>query len=173
MGSCDAVHRALEQHGLLLLQDKSLASVVGMIAGETLRGSWWSHAKAQEIFQCMERFRDDEVVSTRLAGGKVTFVHRSLWPALLAVATCGEPWQKTSAKTKGELQKRLLMHGEEVHTESGRHELVLRPWSEWASRYGVEKMDSVEDARAQLEAAIVKIGGQRSLLPWSRPRRPR
>ena len=36
----------LEEHGLLLLQDKTLPSLVGLIAGEPVSGSWWGHPRA-------------------------------------------------------------------------------------------------------------------------------
>jgi hypothetical protein len=33
-----------------------------------------------------------------------------------------------------ELERRLLVHTEEVHTESGRHEILLEPWLTWSRR---------------------------------------
>ena len=168
---CRAVRTALERDGLLLLQDKVLRSVAAIIAGETISGSWWSHPKSQVIFNCLESLEDEgDVVATRLAGGKVTFVHRKLWPALLAVATASEAWQTNglNERTAKTLQERLLMHGEEVHTESGKHQTVLQPWSEWGAKHGVERMTAIDAAREQLEAAVAKIGGKAALLPWHR-----
>src|SRR5215213_3774175 len=94
MNSCADVLKALTTHGLLLLQDKSALDVVGMLAGEKLSKSWWSHARGQAIFACLERLDGDpDVLTARLVAGKVTYVHRRLWPQLLAVACSGEAWQ--------------------------------------------------------------------------------
>ena len=49
---------------------------------------------AQTIFQVNERLDDHpDVLIAKLLAGKVTFVHRQFWPAVLAVATSEEPWQ--------------------------------------------------------------------------------
>src|SRR6267378_6773708 len=134
MNTCRAVEHALSEYGVLLLQDKSVRSVVGVITGERLSTSWWSHAKGGEIFACVEKLGDDpDVLVSRLLAGKVTYVHRKLWPAFLALACSNEPWQTsglsesarellraviaTSAvRAKGlaprELQERLLVHAE-------------------------------------------------------------
>ncbi|MGH9457127.1 MAG: hypothetical protein ACRD2J_05745 [Thermoanaerobaculia bacterium] len=53
--TCDDVRRGLREHGLLLLQDKTLPSVVGILTGEALSGSWWSHPRAGAIFACWSR----------------------------------------------------------------------------------------------------------------------
>jgi hypothetical protein len=85
---------ALERYGLLLFSDPALPSLVGMIVGEPLRTSWWGHPLGSVIYSAMNRLEDDPVVlSTKLVAGKVTYVHRRLWPAVLAVATAREAWQ--------------------------------------------------------------------------------
>lgn len=150
-----------------MLQDKVLTSVTGIITGESLSTSWWGHAKGQEIFACLESLDDSAVLTTRLVAGKVTFVDRALWPDFLAVAMSGEPWQRVGeGGTARELQERLLVHAQEVHTASGRHEVVLQPWSEWLNGRDVDRDVAVEDARHALEEAVVNIGGTVKLLPW-------
>ena len=176
------VEKALARDGVLLQQDKNAADVVGLITGEKLSSSWWSHPKGQEIFECLDRLHDHpDVLESRLIAGKVTFVHRRLWPEFLAVAQSGEPWQtrglsdkarallKSLGDAKGpaarELQERLLVHAEQVHTESGRHEIRLRPWSSVAD---VKVARDVEKARATIEAAVESIGARVASLPWNR-----
>jgi hypothetical protein len=84
----------LRRYGLLLKQDKGRPSVVGLVTGEVLTGSWWSHPQAKEIFDLLEALSERaDVLETKLLGGKVTFVFESLWPAWLGVATCAEAWQ--------------------------------------------------------------------------------
>src|SRR6059058_1350621 len=101
----DLVLGALREHGLLLMQDKKIASVVGIITGEALSTSWWSHPRSHEIFRCVELLSDDaDVLTSRLIAGKVTFVHRRLWPAFLSVALSNAPWQKTKSQAPRELQ---------------------------------------------------------------------
>lgn len=84
----------LKQTGFLLESDPKLPSVATLIAGEPLRGSWWSHPRAQEIFQVNEKLDDhNDVLITKLISGKVTFVHRKLWSELAAIGDSREPWQ--------------------------------------------------------------------------------
>src|SRR5262249_29115982 len=84
----------LAGRGLLLEQDKTLPSVVGILTGEPVRTSWWSHPKARLIFAILSKLADHpDVLFTKLLYRKDTLVHRSLWPALLAVARAREEWQ--------------------------------------------------------------------------------
>jgi len=155
----------LERCGLLLQQDKKLTSVVGLVTGESLPTSWWSHPRAQEIFNILQRL-DDIALPTRLVAKKVTLVHRRLWPALLTVATSNEAWQRPVKETDAKrIQERLLAVAREVHTESGKHVVVLEPWSDWAKREHVKPI-AIDDARAALEQAVLNIGGTSRLLPW-------
>jgi len=178
--TCDDVRKALEAHGLLLMQDKVLPSVAGLITGESLSSSWWSHPKGQEIFRCLDLLSDDpDVLTTRLIGGKVTFVHRSLWRPFLSIATANEPWQTrglsaparallksvpTMAKGPAvrELQERLLVRAMEVHTEAGRHEIRVDAWPR------VKRAMPAEAARAEIERAAAAIGALPRTLPWNR-----
>jgi hypothetical protein len=180
---------ALTRAGLLLQQDKHALNVVTLITGETLHTSWWSHPKAQVIFAVLSRLDEHpDVLLTKLLSGKVTLVHRSLWPALLAVATGDEPWQmdglsekarrllaslhevkhpiRSSGPAVKELESRLLAHAQEIHTESGKHEIVLQPWSIWAKEARVKPLRSVSAAKRQLEEAAQAIGAAGSAMPW-------
>lgn len=184
------VLEALSSSGLLLKQDKRVPNVVTLVTGESLRTSWWSHPKARLIFAVLSDLSDhSDVLFTKLLYRKVTLVHRSLWPAFLAVAAAGEPWQlrglspsarallatvneskaavRCSGKTVRELEYRLLGHAEEVHTESGRHETVLEPWSAWRRRVGINPLHSAAVGRRDLENAANAIGVQSSAFPWS------
>jgi hypothetical protein len=165
----DRVLRELRERGLLLQQDKSIASVVGLITGESLSKSWWSHPQSHAIFQCLEKLADDaDVLTSRLIAGKVTFVHRRLWPAFLSVALSNAPWQKPKSQEPRELQQRLLVAAKEVHTASGRHELQLQSWNDWAREHDAHERIAIDEAIAQLEEAAVAIGARASMLPWRR-----
>jgi hypothetical protein len=185
-----AVLRTLAGSGLLLKQDKRIPNVVTLLTGESLQTSWWSHPKAHLIFGALSELSvHPDVLFTKLLYGKVTLVHRNLWPAFLAVASADEPWQlhglsksarrllaavkesesraRCSGKTVRELELRLLVHAEEVHTESGRHELMVESWKVWSRRVGIHAMRSTTDARKQLEAAVEAMGASTSALPWA------
>ena len=170
---------ALDKYGLLLLQDKILPSAVGIITGEKVSGSWWSHPRANEIFRKLQAL--DDVLTVKLIAGKVTFVHERLQPAVAAVGRAREPWQmrglkpsarkllarvdtegtvRASGPTVKQLQERLLVNAHEEHTESGRHETVLEPWP--GGRM------SPETGRHQLEKAASAIGAELHDLPWNR-----
>lgn len=189
MATCADVERAIAKHGILLVQDKIALDVVGILAGEKLSTSWWGHVAGQKIFACLERLDDDpDVLATRLVAGKITFVHRRLWPAFLAVARSGASWQtnglsadsmrlldsvkKSGTRATGraakELQKRLLVHAEQVHTEKGRHETQLEAWSRVQKTRGVVSTKDIDAAQAEIDAALAGIGGKATALPWYR-----
>lgn len=84
----------LERFGLLLFSDPALPSLVGIIVDEPLRSSWWGHPRGHVIYHAMNELDDDPaILSTKLIAGKVTYVHRSLWPAIYRLGTAREPWQ--------------------------------------------------------------------------------
>ncbi|HEV2386209.1 MAG TPA: hypothetical protein VGS20_03035 [Candidatus Acidoferrales bacterium] len=79
---------------MLLLADNRLPSVARLVTGEPIRGSWWAHPQSHAIFQASSRLAGHrDVLKAKLIGGKVTFIHRDLWPALYAVGTAREAWQ--------------------------------------------------------------------------------
>ena len=93
-------------------------SLAEAIAGEPLRGTWWSHPKGQEIFAATRAVRDSrDVLVCRLLAGKVTFVHRRLWPALVRAAHHFSP--------------QALAQLRETHKPSGRHGIEELPFPRW------------------------------------------
>src|SRR5947207_2949642 len=92
--SFDVVLSQLNDLGVLLESDPKLPSVSSLLTGEPMRGSWWSHPLAHTIFNVNEQLEEHrDVMMTKLISGKVTFVHRRLWPEILAIGTAREPWQ--------------------------------------------------------------------------------
>jgi hypothetical protein len=90
----EQAHATLARIGLLLLSDPALPSLVGLIVGEPLRTSWWGHPLGGVIYQAMNALDEDPgVLSTKLVAGKVTYVHRRLWPAVYALGCAREAWQ--------------------------------------------------------------------------------
>jgi hypothetical protein len=115
----------------------SLASV---IAGEPIRGSWWAHPRGHEIFEVTRAVREsDEVLVCRLIEGKITYVHRRLWPALVRAAE--------------RLPRKRLAQVRELHTSSGRHVTKEVAFPKW-----VPREVSREASRLGEDAALSQLG---------------
>jgi len=179
------VEELLDRHGLLLMHDAELPSATAAIAGAPVRGSWWGHPQGKLIFETLNRL-EDTVAWAKLVLGKETLVHRRLWPALVAAAASGQPWQikglRTDAKrllqrirrgsrvmadrehaaASTDLERRLLAHGTSEHTPSGRHVRFLETWGAWARRSGVAAA-GLPDAAEALEALSAPV------MAWARP----
>jgi hypothetical protein len=189
MRTADSVFAVLAEKGLLLAQDKTLPSVVGVVTGEALRTSWWSHPKAHLIFAVLSELAEHrDVLFTKLLNRKDTLVHRSLWPSILAVGTARQPWQvqglsheakrlldcldrgdgpvRAAGPPVKELQLRLATRAEEIHTESGRHEMAIESWKTWSERVGCRPIRSVSRARKVLEDAAAALVAPLQSLPW-------
>lgn len=86
------IERALERYGLLLEHDKELPSVTSLVAGEPISGSWWGHKLGHFIYDLLGKLEERSGgLATKIIDGKVTWVHRRLWPAFLAVAEDPDP----------------------------------------------------------------------------------
>lgn len=110
----------VERHGLVMQSARvpGVPSLVDFIVGESVRGSWWGHPKGGLVFRVLgEVYESPDVLAMRLVRGKLTLVHRRLWPALVRLAArIGE--------------ERLAAVGEE-HTPSGRHVATRLPYPGW------------------------------------------
>ena len=190
----------LEQRGLLLEQDRERPSLVTLVVGEPVSGSWWGHPRGAEIFAVLSALGEDpEVLLTKLVDGKVTLVARRLWPALLAVATAHEHWQTAGlspiatrlleqvraegplstdqlardtpgrrelAAAARELERRLLVHSEQVHTEHGAHARVLDTWERFLTRASFKRLPGPDAARHELAQVAQAQGIGEDALPW-------
>jgi hypothetical protein len=122
----------VRKHGVVLQSAHvgDLPVLVDFIAGERVRGSWWGHAKGREIFRVLNDVYDSgEVVALRLIEGKVTLVHRRVWPALVALAD--------------EIGRKRLAAVSEEHTPSGKHKTVVVPFPRWVPK-DLPKIDAAK-----------------------------
>jgi hypothetical protein len=139
----------------------------------------------------MELRDHPDVLTIKLVSGKITFIHRPLWPAVYAIGTAREPWQMrglskdarallrqtdqektlmSSGDAVRELEARLLVHAQSVHTERGFHRKQLRTWAAWAEsvQLGAVTLTPAE-SKAQLESVVARLNAQfgaRGTLPW-------
>ncbi len=195
------VFKELETHGLLLVSGSEIPNVRRLVTNQVLKGSWWKDPDANSIFAVNEMLEQHpDVVITKLVSGKVTFVHRSLWPQLFAVATVREEWQlrnlshaaiklmkkldkdqtietdKLSAAggpkpgdTVRELELRLLIHTNQIHTKTGAHAKILETWPSWAANAGFKpRAMSASSARGFFERRLRQINPESgtNCLPW-------
>ena len=117
-------------------------SLAEAIAGETLPGSWWSHPRAKDIFRITRSVRaSGQVLVCRLVSGKVTFVHRRLWPSLV--------------RAKDHFDVRSIARIEELHSDNGQHVVVETPLPEWVPPdVALEAHDLTEDVGVGQPAVV-------------------
>jgi hypothetical protein len=124
-------------------------SLAEAIAGAPIRGSWWAHPKANTIFLCSRAIRESaDVLVCRLVGGKVTYVHRRLWPALVRLA--------------GRFDADQLAVIEEVHTPSGGHKVKVTTFREWVPEEVARAAARLTDEDASSLLPVLPTRGPRS-----------
>jgi hypothetical protein len=109
----------VKRHGVVLESARGrVPSLAAAVAGQPIRGSWWNHPKGSDIFLISRAIRrSSDVLVCRLIDGKITYIHRELWPALILLA--------------GRFRKERLAALKEVHTPAGKHQLLVRPFPDW------------------------------------------
>ena len=194
----------MRRYGLLLESDPKLPSVVSLVAGKPIAGSWWGHPSGGAIYREVNWLADrSDVILLKLLNGKVTFVLDRLWPHVYAVGRCGEPWQVDglSPSSQGllelvrrngilrtddarsrlaagsrisaaalDLERRLLVVGIQVHTESGRHAKSLESWPHWARRIKLGSRMTAARGKAELAKIVGRMNADfngKARLPWA------
>lgn len=133
----------VRSHGVVLEAAAGpVPSLAAAIVGGPVRGSWWAHERGREIFSLTRAVRDDpDVLVCRIVDGKVSYVHRRLWPALVRAAD--------------RFPRRRLARILETHTSSGRHVTSEVPFPDWVSGELAAQASALD-----LSAAIAALG------PW-------
>ena len=112
----------VKRHGVVLQAARGpVPSLAEAIAGGPIRGSWWGHPKGHEIFRAAEAVCDHpDVLVCKLVEGKVTYVHRRLWPALVKLAA--------------RFPKAQLAKVWNEHTRTGAHRSRRQAYPAWVPR---------------------------------------
>jgi hypothetical protein len=110
----------IERHGIVLASAKGPApNLAAALVDEPIKGSWWAHPKGHQIFSTFEAIADSpDILSCRLVDGKVTYVHRRLWPALIRAADI--------------FPVKNLARVDQEHTVAGHHIKRETPFPDWA-----------------------------------------
>jgi len=130
----------IREQGIVLQSARGpVPNLAEHIAGEPIRGSWWGHPAGKEIFAVLTRITSSpDVITTRLINGKITLIHRRLWPALVRVAD-RFPHERLAAV-------------DEEHTSSGAHRTIEIPFPDWVPA------DDITAARLlTIDAALTQL----------------
>lgn len=136
----------VEQHGVVLASAKGpVPSIAEEVAGEPIVGSWWSHPRGTQIFDALSSIDDSlDIRCFKLVDGKITFVHRRLWPALAALAKAGV------------LDAERVTSIQQEHMPTGEHRNITTPFPDWVPDDVLAAADEldIDTARAALGSWI-------------------
>ena len=139
----------VRKHGVVLASAKgAVPRLAEAIVAEPIKGSWWAHPKSHQIFAILQVISDSkDILVCRLVDGKVTYVHRRLWPALVRVAERFSPTRLAQVR--------------EVHTRSGHHVCREVPFPKWVPDEVTEQARDIGE-----KEALIALG------PWTLPANP-
>lgn len=141
-----AARAFVRRHGVVLQSARGpVPNLADAVAGAPIRGSWWGHPRGHDIFRAIREVRGSpDILTCRLIGGKVAFVHRRLWPALVRLAPV--------------LGAASVAGIREEHLRSGAHRVVATPFPRW-----------VPPAVLRASRRLTVAAAHRLLGPWSTP----
>ena len=135
----------VKRHGVVLQAARGpVPSFAEAVAGGPIRGSWWGHPKGKEIFRLSEEIRESpDVLVCKLIDGKVTYVHRRLWPALVKLAS--------------RFRRDQLARVWNEHTASGAHRSRRESFPAWVPADVVRQAETLSNAKAEAILARAQI----------------
>jgi len=133
----------VERHGIVLESARGpVPSLAAVVAGEPIRGSWWSHRNGKEIFLLSRAVREaPQILVCRIVDSKVTYVHRRLWPALVVLAR--------------RFPRQNLAAIKEVHTAAGKHQMLTTPFPKWVPKPVLLSARALKEQEALSQLAII------------------
>ena len=126
----------VRERGVVLVSARGVVPrLTEAIVGGPIKGSWWAHPRSHQIFVTLQAVTDSkEILVSRLVDGKLTLVHRRLWPALVRIAGRFEPDRIAQVR--------------EEHLPSGRHATRIVPFPRWVPAEVKEEATSLSEAEA-------------------------
>src|SRR5438552_6556164 len=127
----------VERHGIVLQAARGpLPNLAEAIGGGPIRGSWWGHPKGKEIFRAVRAIgTSPDVLVCKLVEGKITYVHRRLWPALIKLAP--------------RFRKEQLAQVWDEHTRSGAHQSRRERFPNWVPSEVMKEAEALSVAEAE------------------------
>jgi hypothetical protein len=147
MSAADAL-AFIAEHGIVLVAGKGpVPRLVEVILGEPIRGSWWAHPASHRIFAVLQTLEESgDLLVCRLIEGRVTLVHRRLWPAL------------TRLERRFTRQQLAQIHQE--HTPSGRHANRVVEFPAWVPETVLAASRQMSDEEAErILAPVLAVRG--------------
>ena len=129
---------------------ENVPNLADQVLGSHRHGSWWRHPRGKEFFGLTRQLRSNkDIFVSRLVGGKITYVHRRLWPALIKAAPMFRAEDLSAVR--------------EVHTTTGAHRVELTPFNQWISAELRQEgmMLTIEKATSQLGADVLNAARRR------------
>ncbi len=135
--------RLVEKHGLMLASARGpIPNVAEAVAGAPIIGGWWAHPKGKAIFAALSEIDDsDDIRCFKLIDGKITFVHRRMWPGLVRLGR------------DGAIAVERLAAVQQEHLPTGEHRNFVTVFPDW-----------VDDATARAADALTSTAA-RALIP--------
>jgi hypothetical protein len=131
-----AIHRVredLHQWGLLPFSDPIVPSLVSIVTGGPISGSWWGHPAGSQIYAVGEALDSDpDLLTVKLWRGKLTLLHRRLWPSLVRIGRARSPWQlaelgRSSRSLLDEIDAMSCLRVDRIHSGGTGESRELRP----------------------------------------------
>jgi hypothetical protein len=142
----------VKRHGAVLESAKgTIPNLAQAIAGEPIQGSWWGHPKGNQIHMLLNDVCDSpDVMRCRLHDGKITLVHRRLWPALVKMAHTFDGARLSTIR--------------EEHTSTGAHRVTTIKFPDWVSDdvHEFAKCISMAEAEEQLGSIMANRTARKS-----------
>ena len=133
----------VKHHGVVLEAARGpVPSLAEAIAGGSIRGSWWGHPKGRIIFRASRAICESpDILVCKLIQGKITYVHRRLWPALV--------------KLESRFGKEPLAKVWNEHTKSGTHVSRQLSFPEWVPVNVIKEAEALSTAEAEQVLATI------------------
>ena len=137
--------RAIEfirHHGVVLESARGLEpSLAAKVTGGPITGSWWGHPQGHDIYELTQKIHDSSaVLICTLARGRVTYIHRRLWPAFVRLAM--------------QFPVGSLDRVDEVHTAAGRHRREVVPFPQWIPAAILAAGKAITESQARVQVAV-------------------
>jgi len=133
----------VEKHGIVLQAARGpVPSFAEYITGAPIKGSWWAHSKGHEIFELASAVSEHrDVLVCKLVEGKVSYVHRRVWPALVKLAA--------------RFAQAQLAQVANEHTQSGAHRSISTPFPDWVPDEVKREARALSVAEAEQMLALI------------------